>query len=155
MSYCYRMAKWLSVHLRTKGLWVRITLLSLKLQKWRLLWAKSFLTFRQTIEWIHSETCTWYDNNIQSVVDLYKYLSAGIMIFYLKKLYLILRTKIVLCWESKIIIKFSNRLIPEYDPGTLLHLRRSALWEWGGIESIEGNIGRSIQNLCHITYYDE
>ena len=36
--------------LRTKWLWVRITLLSLKFQIWNLLRAKSFLTFRQTIE---------------------------------------------------------------------------------------------------------
>ena len=44
------LAKWLSVRLRTKWLWVRITLLSLKLQIWRLLRARSSLTFRQTIE---------------------------------------------------------------------------------------------------------
>ena len=41
-----------------------------------------------------------------SVVNLNRYLSAGIMIFQLKKLYLILRTEIVLCWKSKIIITF-------------------------------------------------
>ena len=44
-------AKWLSVRLRTKWLWVRILLLSLKLQIWHLLLARSSLTFRQTIEW--------------------------------------------------------------------------------------------------------
>ena len=44
------LAKWLSVRLRTKWLWVRIPLLSLKLQMWRLLRAKCSLTFRQTIE---------------------------------------------------------------------------------------------------------
>ena len=44
------LAKWLSVCLRTKWLWVRITLLSLKLQIWRLLRARSSLIFRQTIE---------------------------------------------------------------------------------------------------------
>ena len=43
-------AKFLSVHLRTKWLWVRIPLLSLKLQIWHLLQARSSLTFRQTIE---------------------------------------------------------------------------------------------------------
>ena len=35
--------------LRTKWLWVRITLLPLKFQIWDLLRARSFLTFRQTI----------------------------------------------------------------------------------------------------------
>ena len=45
-----KLAKWLSVHLKTKWLWVRIALLSLKLQIWRLLPARSSLTFRQTIE---------------------------------------------------------------------------------------------------------
>ena len=42
--------KWLNVRLRTKSLWVRITLLSLKLQIWHLLRARSSLTFRYTIE---------------------------------------------------------------------------------------------------------
>ena len=37
-----------------------------------------------------------------------------------------MKIEIVLCWESKIIIDFSNRQIPEPDPGTLLQLRRSA-----------------------------
>ena len=45
-----KLAKWLSVRLRTKWLWVPILLLSLKLQVWRLLRARSSLTFRQTIE---------------------------------------------------------------------------------------------------------
>ena len=44
------LAKWLSVRLRTKWLWVRISLLSLKLQIWRLLRARSSLIFMQTIE---------------------------------------------------------------------------------------------------------
>ena len=50
LNHLASLAKWLSVRLRTKWLWVRIPLLSLKLQIWRLLWARSFLTFRQTIE---------------------------------------------------------------------------------------------------------
>ena len=50
LNHLINLAKWLSVHLRTKRLWVRITLLSLKLQIWRLLRARSSLTFRQTIE---------------------------------------------------------------------------------------------------------
>ena len=43
--------KRLKLHLRTKWLWVWIPLLSLKLQIWHLLRARSSLTFRQTIEW--------------------------------------------------------------------------------------------------------
>ena len=42
--------KWLGVRLRTKWLWVRIPLLSLKLQISCLLRARSSLTFRQTIK---------------------------------------------------------------------------------------------------------
>ena len=38
------LAKWLSVPLQTKWLWVRIPLLSLKFQIWRLLRARSSLT---------------------------------------------------------------------------------------------------------------
>ena len=45
-----RLARWLSVGLRTKWLWVRIPLLLLKLPVWRLLPARSSLTFRQSIE---------------------------------------------------------------------------------------------------------
>ena len=41
------LAKWLSVCLLTKWLWVRIPLLSLKLQIWHLFRARSSLTFRQ------------------------------------------------------------------------------------------------------------
>ena len=41
------LAKWLSVRLRTKWLWVRISLLSPRCQTWRLFRARSFLTFRQ------------------------------------------------------------------------------------------------------------
>ena len=44
------LAKWLSVCLRTMWLWVWISLLSLKLQIWHLLWVRSSLTFSQTIE---------------------------------------------------------------------------------------------------------
>ena len=49
LNYLANLAKWLSC-LRTKCLWVRITLPSLKLQMWRLLPARSSLTFRQTME---------------------------------------------------------------------------------------------------------
>ena len=41
------LAKWLSVYLQTKWLWVRILLLPLKFQISRLFWASSSLTFSQ------------------------------------------------------------------------------------------------------------
>ena len=50
LNYLASLAKWFSVQLRTKWLWVRIPLLSLKLHIWHLVWARSFLTLRQTIE---------------------------------------------------------------------------------------------------------
>ena len=66
-------AKWLSVQLRTKWLWVRIPLLSLKLQVWHLVRTWSFLTFRQTLRvWIHSETHTWHENNMQTKQNSYR-----------------------------------------------------------------------------------
>ena len=40
-------AKWLSVHLRSKWLWVRFPLLSLKLQISRVFLARRSLTFKQ------------------------------------------------------------------------------------------------------------
>ena len=61
------LVKWLSVRLQTKWLWVRIKLLSLKFQIWRLLLAMRFSTFRQTIECRFTETRTWHDNNVQSM----------------------------------------------------------------------------------------
>ena len=45
------MAKWLSVRLRTKWLWVQIPLLSLKQANY---WV-----------WFYSESRAWHDNNIQ------------------------------------------------------------------------------------------
>ena len=89
----------------------------------------------------------WYPIANVSVGNLNRYTSAGIIIFQLKIMYLILRTEIAFCWGSKRII---NWQIGETDPVTLLHLRWSALWQWGGIESIEGGVGRSIQNLCRV-----
>ena len=61
------LAKWLSLHLRTKCSWVRIPLLALKLQIWRLLPAKSFLTFRQTIE------CRFTLNFVRDMLITYSY----------------------------------------------------------------------------------
>ena len=50
LNHLASLAKWSSVRLRTKWLWVGIPLLSLKLQIWRLLRTRSSLTFMQTIE---------------------------------------------------------------------------------------------------------
>ena len=50
LNHIAKFAKWLSVPLRTKWLWVRISLLSVKLRIWRLLQAGSSLTYRQTLE---------------------------------------------------------------------------------------------------------
>ena len=47
LNHLDNLAKWLSVRLRTKWLWVRVPLQSLNLQIWRLLRAISFLTFRR------------------------------------------------------------------------------------------------------------
>ena len=48
----FKWQQWDSNPLRlwTKWLWIWMSLLSLKLQIWHLLWARSFLTFRQTVE---------------------------------------------------------------------------------------------------------
>ena len=47
LNHLAKLDKSLSVRLRTKWLWVRSSLLSLKLQIWRLFLARSSLTFRQ------------------------------------------------------------------------------------------------------------
>ena len=47
LNHLASLAKWLSVRLRMKWLWVRVPLQSLNHQIWRLLRARSFLTFRQ------------------------------------------------------------------------------------------------------------
>ena len=49
-SFKTSLTKWLSVRLRSKWLGVPIAMLSLKRKIWRLLQARSSLTFRQTIE---------------------------------------------------------------------------------------------------------
>ena len=55
----------MSVPLQTKWLKFRISLLSLKFQKWQLRLVRSTLTFRQTVELNSPETRTWHDNNVQ------------------------------------------------------------------------------------------
>ena len=54
------LAKCLSLHLRTNWFCVRIPLLSLKLQIWRLLRARSFFTFRQTMVCRFTLKLVWY-----------------------------------------------------------------------------------------------
>ena len=58
-------AKWLSVRLRTMWLWIRIPLQSLKLQISRLFRARGSWHSGSYRVWIHSETPTWHDKNIQ------------------------------------------------------------------------------------------
>ena len=59
------LVKWFSVRLRTKWLWVRVQLQSIKLQISRVS-SKEYLDIQETIVWIYSETRSWHDNNIQS-----------------------------------------------------------------------------------------
>ena len=47
INHLAKLAKWLSVYLRSKSMWVRVPLQSLKLPISHLFWVKSFLTFRQ------------------------------------------------------------------------------------------------------------
>ena len=47
LNHLASLAKWFGVRLRTKWLWVRIPLLSLKLQIRRLFWVRNFLSFRK------------------------------------------------------------------------------------------------------------
>ena len=64
--------KWLSVGLQTKWLWFRVHLQSLKLQILRL--SREGIPWHSGNYrvWIHSETRTWHDKNIQSNA-LYRY----------------------------------------------------------------------------------
>ena len=66
LNHFASLAKWLSVHLRTKWFWVQVQLQSLKIQILHLLSAKSSLTFRQL--WIVDSRWNAYvnDKNIQS-----------------------------------------------------------------------------------------
>ena len=59
------LAKWLSVRLRTMWLWIRVPLQSLKLQISRLFRARGSWHSSNYRVWIHSETPTWHDKNIQ------------------------------------------------------------------------------------------
>ena len=58
----------MSVHLRTKWSWVRITLLLLKTPNIAPASNKELLDIQANYRvWIHSETRTWHDNNMQSI----------------------------------------------------------------------------------------
>ena len=50
LSHLASLANWLSVYLQSNRLWVRIPLFQPKLQIWDMFWARSSLTFKQTIE---------------------------------------------------------------------------------------------------------
>ena len=61
------LAKSLSVRLRTKWLWVRVLLQSLKLQILRLFRARSSLTFRQpwSVDSLWNAYVTWQDHTVK------------------------------------------------------------------------------------------
>ena len=76
------LAKWLGVSLRTKWLWVRIPLLSLKPQTWRLFRARSSLTFRQlySVDLLWNAYVTWSEHTvIENIVNLWNCIY---MLFY-------------------------------------------------------------------------
>ena len=50
VNHLASVAKWFCVHLSTKWLWFWVPLLSLKPQIWRLLQARNYLIFRQTVD---------------------------------------------------------------------------------------------------------
>ena len=97
------LAKWLSVRLRTKWLWVRISLLSLKLQ----IGARSFLTFRQTIQ------CRFTQKHC---ADKYSQYSSRRSFYSQKK------------WTYRYIWS-QSWVTAEVDLGHLQHLRCSSLWQ--------------------------
>ena len=80
---------WVSVCLRTKWLWVRILLLSLKLQIWRLLRASSSLRFRQTIE------CRF---TLKLVLDMITYSGKSRFITSLKLNKIVKKTRGLFLW---------------------------------------------------------
>ena len=65
LNHLASLAKWLNVPWWIKWLWVRVQLQSLKFNISPFFGARSSLTFRQLRVWIHSETRTWHDKNIQ------------------------------------------------------------------------------------------
>ena len=95
-----------SVCLRTKWLWVRISLLSLKRQIWRLLRARSSLTFRQTID------CGFTLKIVSNMIITCTHLSHSVVLptgpkSRDKNLY-ILRTKKAFKMKQKTFLRASN-----------------------------------------------
>ena len=97
LSKLVSLAKWLSVGLGTKCLWIRVQLQSLKRQISRLLRAMSSLTFRQLYVWIHSETRTWHDKKIQ--LNYSCHIMSGSR--FLKKLHMFLKNIYVIHYVFK------------------------------------------------------
>ena len=66
LNHLASVAKWLSAHLWTKWLWVRVQLQSLKLQISHLLWARSSLTFRQlwSVYSLWKAYVTWKEHTV-------------------------------------------------------------------------------------------
>ena len=111
------LAKWLSVCLQTKWLWVRILLLSLKLQIWCLLWARSSLIQANYRVWIYSETGMWHNDNIQSRI-IFHTLCLTIRIDRLKKPWMSKSLKLIIVyWNGKFISAISN-----------LYPRKTGIW---------------------------
>ena len=67
LNHLFSLAKWLSVRLRTKWLWVRVQLQSLHLQISRLLRARSSLTFRQlqSVDSLGNAYVTWQEHTVK------------------------------------------------------------------------------------------
>ena len=63
---------WVSVRLRTKWLWVRVQLQSLKLHISRLLRARSSLTFRQlqSVDSLWNAYVTWQEHTVKCTVQI-------------------------------------------------------------------------------------
>ena len=80
------LAKWLSVRLRTKWLWVR-SVAVIKLRIWRLLRARSSLTFRQSIECVFTLkrvrdmiiTCSNFENMFLKIYFQTYYISTELL----------------------------------------------------------------------------
>ena len=72
LNHFASLAKWLSVHLWTEWLWVRVQLQSLKLQILRLLRARSSLTFRQmqSVDSLWNVYLAWQEHTVKCTVHI-------------------------------------------------------------------------------------
>ena len=95
LNHLANLPKWLSVRLRTKWLWVRVPLQSLNLQIWGRLPARVPWHSGNYRVWIHSQTRTWHDKNIQSNAPYREVLTAQLnhLASLAKWLIVCLRTK--------------------------------------------------------------